>query len=267
MKRTMAAAAGRAVLAATAAAALSLLVGCSEPPTQQTTDVAAEPPPATPQPVADATPAPSPDELGVTPDSPNVLYARIGLAEGAEGVMVLLLDESGGEGGPFVLYADRDLDGKLTGEGEKLAARPNHGDMAMAQFAPFELAGGDEGAPRQMSLYYFGEPGANEHSLRATIIAPQVGEDPEEAMTGMLMGQPELAPTPAEAAVWRAFGEVALEMQTEAQSGRMLCLALTAKLGDAELYAPQAEVDLVIRRPGGEVLTRDHGSLGDFGFG
>jgi len=267
MKRTMAAAAGRALLAATAAAALLLLAGCARPPAQQPTQTAAGAP-AGPEP--QAVPAPSPEELGVTPESPKALYARIGLVEGEDGVMVLMLDESGGEDSGYdTLYADTDLDGKLTGEGEKLVANEarKHSNLSMAQFGPIQLDLGEESPARQLAVIYTGLAGRNDHTLRVNMEAPPSATGPEGAITCLLMGEPALAATPGEAAVWRAFGEAALEMQTQPSRGRQLCVALTAKLGDAEIHAREAEVDLVIRTPDGQVVHRDHGYLRDFGFG
>ncbi len=258
MKRNAAVATGRVFLGGLGAAALLLLVGCTEPPTQQTTEA----------PAADSVPAPEPEDLGVTPTSPNALYARLGLSEGAAGVMVLMLDESGGaDSGYDTLYADRDLDGTLTGEGEKLEATnaEDYGDFAIAQFPPIVL-GADPERPRLLGLSYMGYPEQDEHSLRATITPEPSGDAGGDMPTAMLMGEPALAATPAEAAVWRAFGEPVLEIQTQ-PSGRMLCIALTAKIGDAELYAREAEVDLVIRTADGQVVSRDHGYLSDFGFG
>ena len=266
MTRNAAAAAGRAFLAVLAAAALLLPAGCTEPPAQQATQTGADAPAG---PAPESVPAPSPEDLGVTPASPNALYARIGLAEDAARAMVVMLDESGGADSGFdTLYADTDLDGRLTSEGEKLEATDSrdYGDVSIAQFPPIDLAAENAGLDRGrlLGLSYMG--GRDQHSLRATVgLAPSEGAG-DDMPTAMLMGEPALAATPGEAAVWRAFGEPVLEMQTQ-PLGRTLCVALTAKLGDAELYAREAEVDLVIRTPEGEVLTRDHGYLGDFGFG
>ncbi len=269
MKRDMAAAAGRALLAATAVAALLLLAGCTEPPTQQTTQAAAEPPSG---PAPDSVPAPAPEDLGVTPVSPNALYARLAIAEGASGVMVVMLDESGGAGSGYdTLYADIDLDGRLTTEGERLEATESedYGQVSIAQFPPIDLGDGVNGADagRRLTLYYMGYPEGDEQSLRASIMLPPLDDTEHDARMAMLSGELALAATPAEAPVWRAFGEAVLEMKTEPSSDRQLCIAVTARIGDAELYAPEAEVDLVVRTADGQVLSRDHGYLSDFGFG
>ncbi len=250
-----------------AAAAMLLLVGCTEQTAERAAPTVTGVPETAPQPAAQ----PEPVDLGIDAASDSPLYARLSVSEDESRVMVLMLDESGGTGAGYdTLHADTNFDGKLTRE-ERLETTESedYGNFAVAQFAPMELAADDSPSdqPRTISFYYLGRPDEGMNSLRVSIVLDASGQADREMPQCLLGGELELVRSPEQSPVWRCAGQPSLEIQTEPVGSTSLGVALTAKVGDADLWSSETEVDVVIRTADGEVVNRDHGYLRDFGFG
>jgi len=267
MRRPAVAAVLRPYAVAGAAAAMLLLVGCTEQATERAAPTVTEAPETAPQPASQ----PEPVDLGIDAASDSPLYARLSVSEDGSRVMVLMLDESGGaDSGYDTLYADTNFDGKLDPD-ERLETTESedYDNFMVAQFAPIELPAddADSSQPRTVDLVYMGNPDEGMNLLRASLALQASGEAGAERPMCMLSGELALATTPDEATVWRCAGEPSLEIQTKPLEGRELGVALVAKVGDAELWSSETEVDVVIRTAAGQVVNRDHGYLSDFGFG